>query len=184
VLASDLGKFSAPRIDVAGLGTTYQVRIARDEGEKQRTFRDADRDCDRRAHFAAVFIVVTLLLPDVLQEPPSETPPASPVQIMSNAAAGANVALQDFQSSIPTGVAVPTSPWMADETISSNGSWCFVNPMTYKSAATVINELDQINAAGGIMLLNVSPEKDGAIPKEQIDILNAVGKHLGAPWNF
>jgi alpha-L-fucosidase len=56
--------------------------------------------------------------------------------------------------------------------------------MTYKSAATVINELDQINAAGGIMLLNVSPEKDGTLPQEQIDILNAVGKHLGAPGNF
>jgi alpha-L-fucosidase len=103
---------------------------------------------------------------------------------MNNGATGANSALQDFQSSIPTGAAIPSSPWMADETISSNGSWCFVNPMTYKSAATVINELDQINAAGGIMLLNVSPEKDGTIPQEQIDILNAVGKHLGAPGNF
>jgi hypothetical protein len=79
VLASDLGKFSAARIDIADLGTSYRVRIARDEGEKQRTFRDADHDCDRRAHFAAVFIVVTFLLPDVLQEPPNELPPASPV---------------------------------------------------------------------------------------------------------
>ena len=43
---------------------------------------------------------------------------------------------------------------------------------------------DMRNAAGGIMMLNVSPEKDGTIPKEQIDILNAVGKHLGAPGNF
>ena len=103
---------------------------------------------------------------------------------MSNAATGANVAMQDFQSSIPTGTAIPTSPWMADETISSNGSWCYVNPMTYKSAATVINELDQINSAGGVMLLNISPEKDGSIPQQQIDILNAVGKHLGAPGNF
>lgn len=103
---------------------------------------------------------------------------------MNNGATGANVSIQDFQSSIPTGSAVPTSPWMADETISSNGSWCYVEPMAYKSSATVINELDEINAAGGIMLLNVSPEKDGSIPQEQIDILNAVGKHLGAPGNF
>ena len=103
---------------------------------------------------------------------------------MSSAANGANVSVQDFQSSIPSGTAIPTSPWMSDETISSNGSWCFVNPMTYKSAASVISELDQINAAGGIMLLNISPEKDGTIPQEQIDILNAVGKHLGAPGNF
>ena len=104
--------------------------------------------------------------------------------VQNNGPTGANVSLQDFQSSIPTGTAIPTSPWMADETISSNGSWCYVNPMTYKSAATVISELDQINKAGGIMLLNISPEKDGTIPQEQIDILNAVGKHLGAPGNF
>jgi alpha-L-fucosidase len=104
--------------------------------------------------------------------------------VQNNGATGANVSLQDFQSSIPTGSAIPSSPWMVDETISSNGSWCYVNPMTYKSSATVISELDTINKAGGIMMLNISPEKDGTIPQEQIDILNAVGKHLGAPGNF
>jgi alpha-L-fucosidase len=73
---------------------------------------------------------------------------------------------------------------MSDETISSNGSWSYVVPMAYKSAATIINELDTINSRGGIMLLNVSPMKDGTIPAEQVAILNAVGKHLGAPGNF
>jgi alpha-L-fucosidase len=114
------------------------------------------------------------------------------VQIMSkggvfptdNSATGANISLQDFQSTIPAGTMVPTSPWMSDETISSNGSWCYVNPMTYKSAATIIAELDTINSRGGIMLLNISPMADGTIPPEQIAILNAVGKHLGAPGNF
>jgi alpha-L-fucosidase len=101
---------------------------------------------------------------------------------MDNSATGANVSLQDFQSSIPT--TAPSSPWMVDETISSNGSWCYVNPMTYKSAATIISELDTINSRGGIMMLNVSPMSDGTIPQAQIDILNAVGKHLGAPGNF
>ena len=112
---------------------------------------------------------------------------------MNNTATGANVALQDFQSSIPTGNAVPTSPWMVDETISSNGSWCYVDanggapgssPMAYKSSAEVIDELEQINAAGGIMMLNISPMSDGTIPSEQVDILNAVGKHLGASGDF
>jgi alpha-L-fucosidase len=106
---------------------------------------------------------------------------------MNDGATGANTALQDFQSSIPsTG---PSSPWMVDETISSNGSWCYVDsnggapnstPMAYKSSATVIDELDEINGKGGIMMLNVSPMLDGTIPQGQIDILNAVGKHLGA----
>jgi alpha-L-fucosidase len=112
---------------------------------------------------------------------------------MTNAANGANVALQDFQSSIPTGTMVPVSPWMTDETISNNGSWCYTDanggapgsaPMTYKSAAEVISELDEINAGGGIMLLNISPMKDGTIPAEQVAILNAVGKHLGASGDF
>jgi alpha-L-fucosidase len=101
---------------------------------------------------------------------------------MNNNANGANVALQDFQSSIPaTG---PASPWMSDETISANGSWSYVEPMTYKSAATVISELDDINGKGGVLLLNISPMKDGTIPAEQVAILNAVGKHLGASGDF
>jgi alpha-L-fucosidase len=112
---------------------------------------------------------------------------------MNNTATGANVAVQDFQASIPTGSAVPSSPWMVDEPISSNGSWCYVDanggapgsaPMTYKSSAEVISDLDQINAAGGIMMLNISPMSDGTIPAEQIVILNAVGQHLGAAGNF
>ena len=103
---------------------------------------------------------------------------------MNNSATGANVAMQDFQSTIPSGSAVPTSPWMSDETISSNGSWCYVNPMTYKSSATVIDELKAINAAGGTMLLNISPMSDGTIPPEQVAILNAVGKYLGASGDF
>jgi alpha-L-fucosidase len=101
---------------------------------------------------------------------------------MNNGATGANVSVQDFQSSIPaTG---PTSPWLTDETISSNGSWSYVEPMAYKSAASVISELDTINSRGGIMLLNISPMKDGTIPAEQVAILNAVGKHLGASGDF
>jgi alpha-L-fucosidase len=101
---------------------------------------------------------------------------------MNNNANGANTAMQDFQSSIPT--TGPSSPWMSDETISANGSWSYVEPMTYKSAASIISELDTINSRGGVLLLNISPMKDGTIPAEQVAILNAVGKHLGAPGNF
>ncbi len=78
VPASDLEKVTAANIDVADLGTTYHVRIAGDGGERQRTFRDVDHDCDHRARFAAIFIVVTLLPPDVLLESLPEPPPAPP----------------------------------------------------------------------------------------------------------
>jgi alpha-L-fucosidase len=93
---------------------------------------------------------------------------------------GSNVMVTDFQSSIPAAGSQPQATWMADETVSSDGSWGWINGMTYKSAATVINELDTINSRGGIMLLNLSPMPDGTIPAEQVAIVNAVGKHLGA----
>jgi hypothetical protein len=79
VPASDVGKVTAAKIDVSDAGTTYHVRIVGDAGERQRTFRDVERDCDHRARFAAVFIVVTLLPPDVLLESPPEPPAAPPV---------------------------------------------------------------------------------------------------------
>jgi len=97
-----------------------------------------------------------------------------------NSATGSNVMVTDFQSSIPAAGSQPSATWMADETVSSDGSWGYVNGMTYKSAATIISELDTINSRGGIMLLNISPMLDGTIPAEQVAILNAVGKHLGA----
>jgi alpha-L-fucosidase len=52
--------------------------------------------------------------------------------------------------------------------------------MTYKSPSEIVTDLDAINAQGGTMLLNISPTSDGTIPQEQIDILNALGVHLGA----
>src|SRR5262245_27508676 len=48
VPASELGKVTAAKIDVSDMGVTYRVRIAGNQGERQRTFRDLDRDCDHR----------------------------------------------------------------------------------------------------------------------------------------
>jgi hypothetical protein len=75
VPASDLGRVTTARVEVSDLGATYQVRIASEDGERHRTFRDVEHDCDHRARFAAVFIVVTLLPPDVLLEAPAAVAP-------------------------------------------------------------------------------------------------------------
>jgi alpha-L-fucosidase len=100
---------------------------------------------------------------------------------MSNAANGANVSMQDLAESIlPSGSAVPSAPWLRDEDVSANGSGSYIDPMTYKSSAQIITDLDAVNAVGGTMFLNISPMLDGTIPPEQVAILNAVGKHLGA----
>ncbi len=79
VPAHDLGRVTAARIEVSDLGSTYHVRIVSDDGERQRTFRDPEHDCDHRGRFAAVFIVVTLLPPDVLLEAPPEVAPTPSV---------------------------------------------------------------------------------------------------------
>jgi hypothetical protein len=71
----DLGRVTAAPIEVSDLGATYHIRIVSDDGERQRTFRDPEHDCDHRARFAAVFIVVTLLPPDVLLEAPPAVAP-------------------------------------------------------------------------------------------------------------
>jgi hypothetical protein len=80
VPAHDLGRVTAARIEVSDLGTTYHVRIVSDDGERQRTFRDPEHDCDHRARFAAVFIVVTLLPPDVLLEAPPAVAPTPTIR--------------------------------------------------------------------------------------------------------
>jgi hypothetical protein len=79
VPAHDLGRVTEARVEVSDLGATYHVRIVSDAGERQRTFRDPEHDCDHRARFAAVFIVVTLLPPDVLLEAPAAVAPTPTV---------------------------------------------------------------------------------------------------------
>jgi hypothetical protein len=73
----------ATRIEVSDLGDTYRVAVTAPAGiDRLRVYRDAARDCDHRARFAAVFIVLTLMPPDVLLDvlpvPPPEPPPPPP----------------------------------------------------------------------------------------------------------
>ncbi|MDP9151277.1 MAG: alpha-L-fucosidase [Myxococcota bacterium] len=97
-----------------------------------------------------------------------------------NSVTGSNVMVTDFQSTVPAAGQQPKGTWMSDVTVSTNGSWGYTTGMTYKSAASITSQLDTINSRGGIMLLNISPMLDGTIPAEQVAILNAIGKHLGA----
>jgi hypothetical protein len=65
---------------VEDLGETYRVDVKADGVARARLFRDAARDCDQRARFAAVFIVLTLLPPELTlnARPPPAAPPAPP----------------------------------------------------------------------------------------------------------
>src|SRR5947207_1672920 len=50
---------------IEDLGASYRVVITTPEGTTTRTYPGPDRECARRARFAAVFIVLTLMPPEV-----------------------------------------------------------------------------------------------------------------------
>jgi len=67
------------RATVEDTGETYRVEVQSNATSRARVFRDAARDCEQRARFAAVFIVLTLLPPDLaFAAPPKPAPPPPP----------------------------------------------------------------------------------------------------------
>ena len=71
-------------VSVEDSGETYRVDVKSDSVARARLFRDASRDCEQRARFAAVFIVLTLLPPELafaVQAPPLPPPPPPPVVV-------------------------------------------------------------------------------------------------------
>ncbi|WP_139958310.1 alpha-L-fucosidase [Flavicella sediminum] len=72
---------------------------------------------------------------------------------------------------------VSESVWMTDITISM-GSWCFTENLKYKSAGLVLRNMIDVWSKNGIVLLNLSPRKDGVIPQEQREVVLEVGAWL------
>jgi alpha-L-fucosidase len=67
--------------------------------------------------------------------------------------------------------------WLTDDAISSS-SWCYTEGIGYYSAKQELHGfLDRISKNGNL-LLNISPKSDGSIPREQKDILLAMGAWL------
>ncbi len=67
------------RATVEDTGEAYRVEVQSSAATRARLFRDAARDCEQRARFAAVFIVLTLLPPELaVPAPPKPPPPPSP----------------------------------------------------------------------------------------------------------
>jgi hypothetical protein len=64
-----------PSLVVEDEGDRYRICF----GEREHQYVDAQRDCARRAHVAAVFVALTLVPPQfLLDESPPPPPPASP----------------------------------------------------------------------------------------------------------
>ena len=68
--------------------------------------------------------------------------------------------------------------WMTDETI-SKGSWCYTKDLKIKETKDVLHVLVDIVSKNGVLLLNISPMKDGTIPENQKEVLLGMGQWLG-----
>ncbi len=73
------------RVELNDRGAEYEVVVRSSGTELSRRYSDAERNCDRRARFAAVFAVMTLLPPELWPESMAESlesddhpPPPSP----------------------------------------------------------------------------------------------------------
>jgi alpha-L-fucosidase len=68
-------------------------------------------------------------------------------------------------------------PWQNDTSVSRN-SWGWIDGHDYKSVPDIINELIDVVAKNGCLLLNVGPKADGTIPEPERELLEGVGDWL------
>lgn len=101
-----------------------------------------------------------------------------PVSISTKDAAYLAGSIEDFEKACGAPKEIFTNNWQVDDQIAGN-SWGYVNPMNYRSAASIIYELCDTASKNGNLLLNISPRADGTIPDEQQQILRKIGQWLG-----
>ena len=53
-----------------------------------------------------------------------------------------------------------------------------MNDHKWKSAEDVLSKLNEINANGGNLLLNIGPDGSGVVPQESVEILERVGNMI------
>lgn len=68
-------------------------------------------------------------------------------------------------------------PWQCDTSIARN-SWCYTKTLEYKSVNEILQNLIDVVAKNGNLLLNVGPKADGSIAEEDRHILHEIGKWL------
>lgn len=68
-------------------------------------------------------------------------------------------------------------PWQCDTSV-SRSSWCYVKDMQYKSVNEILQNLIDVVAKNGNLLLNVGPKADGSISEKDQSILLAIGHWL------
>ncbi|MEM6644961.1 MAG: alpha-L-fucosidase [Bacteroidota bacterium] len=68
--------------------------------------------------------------------------------------------------------------WQTDTSVGTN-SWGYVTNWISKSPNTIVDDLVDIVAKNGNLLLNVGPKSDGTIPEDQAEVLRELGGWLG-----
>ena len=86
--------------------------------------------------------------------------------------------VEDYEKSGKAPGAIQYPAWQCDDAIAGN-SWGYVNPMTYRTASSILGELIDLVSKNGNLLLNISPMADGSIPQAQQQILLTIGQWLG-----
>lgn len=69
-------------------------------------------------------------------------------------------------------------PFWQTDTAVSKSSWGYTRNQKYKQPNRLVDDLIDIVAKNGCLLLNVGPRPDGTIPQEDTDILLEIGKWL------
>ena len=67
--------------------------------------------------------------------------------------------------------------WQTDTSVAKT-SWGYVEGQSYKTSGEIIRDLVDIVSKNGALLLNVGPRPDGAIPEEEVAILEGIGAWL------
>ena len=68
-------------------------------------------------------------------------------------------------------------PWQMDTAIARN-SWCYTQDLAYKTSKELLQNLVDVVAKNGNLLLNIGPKADGTIPEQDQDILTEIGDWL------
>jgi hypothetical protein len=113
--------FERVRVDVTDGGDTYRVTLITNEDRQDKSFTDPNRDCAKRARFAAVFIVVTLFPPELDLEgnSPGESAPGADSAPDEASVAAPSPTPRRAQESTPSTEGRPASP---PESTSEQGS--------------------------------------------------------------
>ena len=93
------------------------------------------------------------------------------------------------QADFPEGLGVPDVEcgrfaqiqpffWQTDDRLEDRVTWCIVQEPKYKSAARIIQQLSDVTAKNGCLLLNVGPRADGRFHPDAVRALERVGDWL------